>query len=277
MNILGIDFEDWYHPQLVQPYITKEKKPTMFQGMDRILELLNKNETYATFFVVGELLYQNPELLDKIIDNGHEVAFHTMHHGRLDSKNFSEKFDNELDEFDKLSDGKSKGFRAPTFSLNQDSSWVIEKLEKHNYVYDSSIVPAKSNLYGMPNAQQNPYKISSDSLDKHNSNGKLIEFPLAITKFFGKKIPAAGGFYLRSLPMKITKNTIKNYEKNNIPATFFIHSWELTPEFIPEINLPFKPNFVTFHNIKKSYPRMNELLQNFNFTSFENYMEKNPL
>ena len=277
MNILGLDFEDWYHPQLVQPYITKEKKPTMFQGMDRILELLNKNETFATFFVVGELLYQNPELLDKIIDNGHEVAFHTMHHGRLDSKNFSEKFDNELDEFDKLSDGKSKGFRAPTFSLNQDSSWVIEKLEKHNYVYDSSIVPAKSNLYGMPNAQQNPYKISSDSLDKHNSNGKLIEFPLAITKFFGKKIPAAGGFYLRSLPMKITKNTIKNYEKNNIPATFFIHSWELTPEFIPEINLPFKPNFVTFHNIKKSYPRMNELLQNFNFTSFENYMEKNPL
>ena len=277
MNILGIDFEDWYHPQLVQPYITKEKKPTMFQGMDRILELLNKNETFATFFVVGELLYQNPELLDKIIDNGHEVAFHTMHHDRLDSKNFSEKFDDELDEFDKLTDGKSKGFRAPTFSLNQDSSWVIEKLEKHDYVYDSSIVPAKSNLYGMPNAQQNPYKISSDSLDKHNSNGKLIEFPLAITKFFGKKIPAAGGFYLRSLPMKITKNTIKNYEKNNIPATFFIHSWELTPEFIPEINLPFKPNFVTFHNIKKSYPRMNELLQNFNFTSFENYMEKNPL
>ena len=277
MNILGIDFEDWYHPQLVQPYITKEKKPTMFQGMDRILELLNKNETFATFFVVGELLYQNPELLDKIIDNGHEVAFHTMHHDRLDSKNFSEKFDDELDEFDKLTDGKSKGFRAPTFSLNQDSSWVIEKLEKHDYVYDSSIVPAKSNLYGMPNAQQNPYKISSNSLDKHNSNGKLIEFPLAITKFFGKKIPAAGGFYLRSLPMKITKNTIKNYEKNNIPATFFIHSWELTPEFIPEINLPFKPNFVTFHNIKKSYPRMNELLQNFNFTSFENYMEKNPL
>ena len=277
MNILGIDFEDWYHPQLVQPYITKEKKPTMFQGMDRILELLNKNETYATFFVVGELLYQNPELLDKIIDNGHEVAFHTMHHDRLDSKNFSEKFDAELDEFDKLTDGKSKGFRAPTFSLNQDSSWVIEKLEKHDYVYDSSIVPAKSNLYGMPNAQQNPYKISSNSLDKHNSNGKLIEFPLAITKFFGKKIPAAGGFYLRSLPMKITKNTIKNYEKNNIPATFFIHSWELTPEFIPQIILPFKPNFVTFHNIKKSYSRMNEVLENFNFTSFKNYMDKYTL
>ena len=53
MNILGIDFEDWYHPQLIQPYITTEKKSTMFQGMDRILELLNKNDTSATFFLVG--------------------------------------------------------------------------------------------------------------------------------------------------------------------------------------------------------------------------------
>ena len=104
MNILGIDFEDWYHPQLVQPYITTEKKPTMFQGMDRILELLNKNDTSATFFLVGELLYEHPELLDKIIENDHEIAFHTMHHDRLDSKNFSEKFDDELDEFHKLTD-----------------------------------------------------------------------------------------------------------------------------------------------------------------------------
>ena len=277
MNILGIDFEDWYHPQLVQPYITTEKKPTMFQGMDRILELLNKNDTSATFFLVGELLYEHPELLDKITENNHEIAFHTMHHDRLDSKNFSEKFDDELDEFHKLTDGKSKGFRAPTFSLNQTSSWLIDKLEKHDYVYDSSIVPAKSDLYGIPTAQQNPYKITQNSLDKSDINGKIIEFPLATTKFFGKKIPAAGGFYLRSLPMKITKNTIKNYEKNDIPATFFIHSWELTPEFIPKITLPLKPNFVTFHNIKKSYSRIDELLENFDFTSFENYMRENSL
>ena len=143
----------------------------MFQGMDRILELLNKNDTSATFFLVGELLYEHPELLDKIIENDHEIAFHTMHHDRLDSKNFSEKFDDELDEFHKLTDGKSKGFRAPTFSLNQTSSWLIDKLEKHDYVYDSSIVPAKSDLYGIPTAQQNPYKITQNSLDKSDING----------------------------------------------------------------------------------------------------------
>ena len=277
MNILGIDFEDWYHPQLVQPYITKEKKPTMFQGMDRILELLNKNETFATFFVVGELLYQNPELLDKIIDNGHEVAFHTMHHDRLDSKNFSEKFDDELDEFDKLTDGKSKGFRAPTFSLNQDSSWVIEKLEKHDYVYDSSIVPVKTDLYGIPNAEIKPYRISSNSIEKNDPNGKLIEFPLLVTKFLGKKLPAAGGFYLRTLPEKVIKNAISNYEKQNIPATFYIHSWELTPEFFPKIKLPRKENFITFHNIEKAFQKMNKLINEFEFTSFSKFLSKTSI
>ena len=133
MNIIGIDFEDWYHPELVKRNIKDEKhEPVVLKGIDKIIDLLRKYDTSATFFLVGELLYEHPELLDKIIENDHEIAFHTMHHDRLDSKNFSEKFDDELDEFHKLTDGKSKGFRAPTFSLNQTSSWLIDKLEKHD-------------------------------------------------------------------------------------------------------------------------------------------------
>ena len=57
MNLLGIDFEDWYHPELMKPYISgKDKNPTVINGIDKILELLRKNETLATFFLVGELL-----------------------------------------------------------------------------------------------------------------------------------------------------------------------------------------------------------------------------
>jgi len=57
LNILGIDFEDWYHPQLIQSHIqTKEKKPSVINGIDKILDFLRKHDVYATFFVVGELL-----------------------------------------------------------------------------------------------------------------------------------------------------------------------------------------------------------------------------
>ena len=46
MNILGIDFEDWFHPELIQKHITNEDhEPKIIQGIHKILELLRQNET----------------------------------------------------------------------------------------------------------------------------------------------------------------------------------------------------------------------------------------
>jgi peptidoglycan-N-acetylglucosamine deacetylase len=276
LNLLGIDFEDWYHPELVEPFVSEEeKKPTMFKGIEKILELLKNNNSKATFFVVGELLEKNPEIFNKIISEGHEIGFHTMKHNRLDSFNFEVKFKKELEEFEKITSGKSKGFRAPTFSLNKKSSWAIDQLVNAGYKYDSSIMPVKTSMYGIPNADKSPYKISNTSLEKNDQKATLIEFPLMVTRFLGKTIPAAGGFYLRTLPLKIIKNAIKSYEKNNIPASMYVHSWELTPEFIPKIKLPKKNHFITFHNIDKTYSKMEKILSEFKFTKFETYLEKN--
>jgi len=276
MNILGIDFEEWYHPELIKDHVKNDQKiPKIFKGIDIILDLLNKHNISATFFVVGEILQHDPELIDKIISNDHEIAFHTMHHDRIDSLNFSNKFDDELKEFQKLTNDKSKGFRAPTFSLNKKSSFIIKMLEKYNYIYDSSIMPAKTSMYGNPNADKKPYKITSENLENNSENGKLWEFPLMVTKLLGKQIPAAGGFYLRTLPLYMIKNAIKNYENEHMPACFYVHSWELTPELMPRIPLSQKNNFITYHNIEKTLPKLDQLLSNFNFTSFQKYIDKN--
>ena len=64
MNILGIDFEEWYHPELVKPHIKNIKRnPSVINGIDKILDLLRKRETFATFFVVGELLEIQPDFM----------------------------------------------------------------------------------------------------------------------------------------------------------------------------------------------------------------------
>ena len=271
-NLLGIDFEDWFHPELIKKYLKDdEKEPKVINGIGKILELLRKNDTSATFFVVGELLEFEPEILDKILENGHEIGFHTMYHTRLNDFNSKEEFSNELKKFSKLTNNKSKGFRAPTFSLDSSTSWAVEALVENNYLYDSSVVPAKSSMYGHPNAQENPYKISRESIESQDENGKLMEYPLLVTKFLGKKVPAGGGFFLRTLPMRIIKNAIKEYEKREIPATFYIHSWELTPEFMPRIRLSKKDNFITYHNIEKAYEKMEEIIREFRFTSFSDY------
>jgi len=276
-NLLGIDFEEWYHPELIQKNIEiKNKESKVVKGIDKILDWLRKNDVYATFFMVGELLEENPELIDKITQNEHEIAFHSMYHKNLNSQN-KEIFSQELSDFQKLTQNKSIGFRAPTFSLNNSSSWVLDVLTENNYQYDSSIVPAKTQLYGMPNAETKPYKISKNNLENNSKDGKMIEFPLLTTKILGKKIPAAGGFYLRALPLKFIYNAIKYNSSMNVPSSFYIHSWELTPEFMPKLQLPWKDKFITYYNLKNALPKMTKLLEKFEFTSFERYLKSNNL
>jgi polysaccharide deacetylase family protein (PEP-CTERM system associated) len=273
MNILGIDFEDWFHPQIIQKYLDgKKKEPAVIEGVDKILDLLRINDSYATFFVVGELLEYRPALVDKIIGGGHEIGFHTMYHTRLDTKGFKEKFPAELEKFSDLTGKRSKGFRAPTFSLNYESAWVVDVLVDHGYTYDSSIMPVKTSMYGFSDAEKRPYKISSKSLQKDDPDGKLLEFPLLVGKFLGKRVPTSGGFYIRFLPLHTIKTSIREYERIGIPASFYIHSWELTPEFMPKISMSLKDSFITYHNIRKTFGRMDQLLKNFDFTSFSRYI-----
>ena len=276
MNLLGIDFEEWFHPELIQKNIKKtDNELSVVNGIDKILELLRKNDTYATFFMVGELLESKPELIDKILDNDHEIAFHTMYHNRLDSMKNKQEFTDELKKFAELTSKKSKGFRAPSFSLNYSSSWAIDALVENGYQYDSSIVPAKTKLYGMPNAELKPYKITSEDLEKNNHSGKLIEFPLLTRKFFNYSVPVAGGFFIRLLPLRWIETAIKNNENKKIPSTFYIHSWELTPEYMKKVSLSKSDNFITYHNLEKTTIRLEKLLRKFEFTSFERFISKN--
>ena len=94
-----------------------------------------------------------------------------------------------------------------------------------------------------------------------------------IGKFLGKTLPVSGGFYLRFLPLKTSLSSIKNYERKNIPSTIYVHSWELTPEYIPKISLPFKEKFVTFHNIQKTFSKLEKIISTHNFSSFEKFIK----
>jgi polysaccharide deacetylase family protein (PEP-CTERM system associated) len=225
--------------------------------------------------MVGELLEKKPELMDKILDGDHEIAFHTMYHNRLDSMKNKQEFVDELKKFAELTSKKSKGFRAPSFSLNYSSSWAIDALVENGYQYDSSIVPAKTKLYGMPNAELKPYKITSEDLEKNNHSGKLIEFPLLTRKFFNYSVPVAGGFFIRLLPLRWIETAMKNNENKKIPSTFYIHSWELTPEYMKKVSLSKSDNFITYHNLEKTSTKLEKLLKKFEFTSFERFISKN--
>ncbi len=49
----------------------------------RLLDLLKKRKIKATFYVVGEMVRDNPQLLRRMIAEGHEIGNHTVKHGNL--------------------------------------------------------------------------------------------------------------------------------------------------------------------------------------------------
>ena len=77
---------------------------------------------------------------------------------------------------------------------------------------------------------------------------------------------------MRFLLPRIIEQAILKNEKNNIPSSFYIHSWELTPEFMPKLDMPFVDHFITYHNLKKASRRFENLLKKFEFSSFERFI-----
>ena len=49
-------------------------------GLGRVLNLLNSYSVHATFFVPGLVIEQRPQVVDMILEKGHEIAHHSWSH-----------------------------------------------------------------------------------------------------------------------------------------------------------------------------------------------------
>lgn len=272
-NILTIDVEEVFHGEFTRQY---RKQFTNFRtpyNIPPILELLKERDVRATFFVVGEIAEKYPEVVKMIVDDGHEVAFHGWSHLPL-WKLDSELLRREVIKFKSLHPS-CIGFRAPSFSLNNDTKWALKTLKEENFCYDSSVFPTWNPLYGVYKAPQKPYMPSLNDVSKEgNENYGVIEFPLLVYSLLGLKIPIAGGFWLRLLDMGLIEKGIRRLNKHKIPATIYLHNWELDSE-TPKLELPFLRSFVTYHNIEKSANLLTRILNKFQFTSFGDYIRIN--
>ena len=68
---------------------------TFDDGPDRdftpqVLDILKKNDVKATFFVVGENVEWNPEILKRQYNEGHEIGNHTFTHINVSKKGYDD-------------------------------------------------------------------------------------------------------------------------------------------------------------------------------------------
>lgn len=81
---------------------------------ERILDILKKHEVKAAFFLVGNYIEKNADLVRRMVEEGHLVGNHTMHHYDMSKLTEEEAFRNELTDLETLFQ-KTTGKDLPKF------------------------------------------------------------------------------------------------------------------------------------------------------------------
>ena len=69
---------------------------------EKILDTLKKHDVKAAFFLVGNYIERNADLVRRMVEEGHIVANHTMHHPDMSKLSDKERFSKELTELEAL-------------------------------------------------------------------------------------------------------------------------------------------------------------------------------
>ena len=269
-NMMSVDLEDYYCDLPFSEWQKYESR--VIKNTQVILDLFEKYDVKATFFVLGYIAEKFPEMIKKISELGHEIASHSYAHidlRKVSKKQFEDDFLKSVSIIEKITGKNVEGFRAPFFSIDKNNCWVFEILSRH-IRYDSSIFPVRTPLYGIHTAPRFIYKPSMNNVVEEDNQGKLIEIPMATHRIpLIGNVPIAGGFYLRFLPYWYMKLGIKNMNKHHKPAMFYIHPKDLDPE-MPRIS---EYSWYYYYNLKSGVKKFEKLLQDFKFTTVKNSLQ----
>lgn len=265
-NYLTIDVEDYYQVSAFEDLIKRNDwtnyESRVVKNTRIILDLLEKYDTKATFFVVGWLAEKHPELVQMIFSCGHEVACHSYLHRLVYNLNPEEFYDDTKTAKDILEQITGKaiaGYRAPSYSIDNNSLWAFDILRELGFTYDSSIFPISHDRYGNIDSPRFMYKMKDTD---------LIEFPISTALVGGMKIPVSGGGYFRFFPYSITEKLLSRINsKEKQSFVFYVHPWEFDPDQ-PTIHGAKKlSKFRHYLNLHKTEGRFENLLKTFRFTT----------
>ncbi|MDF2841827.1 MAG: polysaccharide deacetylase [Herbinix sp.] len=227
---------------------TDKNNRIYYQALDMFLDLLCKYNLKATLFVIGNDLrdHYKCEILNKALQNGHEIANHTYHHPKQLLLCSEDMLIQEIIEADiiinKKLGVKPIGFRTPNFEAD---SRIIKILNKLDYRYDCSLLATpylplfrlikqrtsslKSYLgkWEFMLAPNGPYYPREDLIWKTGNQeigNNVIEIPVSTFPFF--RFPCHSS-YLLALPghfrYKILDSLLRWYKALNRPLIYIFH------------------------------------------------------
>lgn len=215
--LFSVDVED---PRLELP--GGESLPARVPALvGAYLRFLRGQDGKGTFFFVGEVARRHPELVARIVSEGHEIGCHSDSHvplDRLGQARFQDDVQRNLDALGAAGASRIAGYRAPCFSITAETGWAYEILARLGFSYSSSVLPARNPLYGHPGFGARPRLIED-----------VVEIPVTLLPFRIPKVPV-GGLYFRVLPRPILRRAIASCRRRGEAVASYHHPYDIDTE-----------------------------------------------
>jgi polysaccharide deacetylase family protein (PEP-CTERM system associated) len=272
LNAFCVDLEEWFHLfGSVGPYADPKRwddaPSTVVHDTEILMRMLDKAGVRGTFLTVGWVAERHPELIRRLVREGHEIGCHTYWH-RLVYETGPEEFEADLvrslEVLRDLSGQPVDTFRAPAFSIRGTETWAFEILARHGIKTDLSIVPARGDHGGMPGASRDHGIVSTPA-------GDLRCLVNPVMDFCGTTLPFAGGGYLRLFPQWLIDYGFEQNHAAGRACVTYIHPREVNPDHprVPKPPLARVKDRLKYHkyyvNLRTTQPKLERLLRRYRF------------
>ncbi len=255
--LFSFDIEEFDMPMEYGKDLTLDEQIRISaEGTKIVLDILRDNKISATFFSTVVFATHAPELIKRIISEGHELASHGYFHSRFELSHLQES----KVELERLSGKKVTGFRMARMKSVDDSS-----VQKAGYVYNSSLNPVY--LPGRYNNFFKPRKVfkANGLINVPASATPIVRFPLFWLSF-------------HNLPLWIYKLMCSVTIRSDKYLNIYFHPWEfvdLTPQ---QYGLP---DFASRNSGDKMAQRFTALAswmkeQGYTFGTMHDFVEQYP-
>ena len=269
---MTVDVEDYFHvsafESVIAPSDWSSITPRVGDNTHRLIDLFNEHGIKGTFFTLGWVAEHCPDVVKRIVDEGHELGSHGSNHRRTTTMTRDEVFEDIRVSKDKLEQASGKalsGYRAPSFSINNTNEWVFDILVDLGFKYSSSTYPIKHDLYGEPDWPRFP----------HMRKEGIVEIPVPTIVNNGKNTGIGGGGYFRLYPYWLSNRRIQKYmESTTQPYNFYFHPWEIDSEQPRVQGAPFKSKLRHYVNLHAMEKKLVRLISDYEWgTMYETYKD----
>jgi polysaccharide deacetylase family protein (PEP-CTERM system associated) len=268
INALTVDVEEYFHPSEVQAHVDDSAWLTLPSRVDYqvdiVLNMLRERGVSATFFVLGWIAEHHPGVIDRIAREGHEIGCHSYSHKlvyELTPAEFRADTVRALQAIQDACGRRCTAYRAPSYSITEQSLWALDILAECGIQYDSSIYPIRHDRYGVPSFSRHPKTIQTAS-------GPIHEIPVGTAKLRNGAIaPIGGGGYLRLLPYRYTAAGIRQVNgSEQMPVCIYFHPWEIDRDQ-PRLASGLISRLRTYTGLASMPRKIDRLLQDFSFST----------